>query len=157
MKYIFSLLMVFAAAAASGQELRLSQLKSFISRPVPSLSDSLTHTGWSVRPELSASQGHQLYRTFSFGNLKEEQTKAIAWLRIHADNNRVNQLYYQLPGAEQYELLLKEIREAGAEKKGIESIEDKNINTYYVSADYTFQTIVGAGNYTVMVMSNKSL
>ena len=157
MKYIIALLISFTALGASAQNLQLSELKSFINHPSASLRDSLTVNGWEIRPELSARQAHQMYQTFSFGNQKEEQGKAIAWLRIHADNGVINQLYYQLPGVEQYDLILKEIKEAGTEKKGVQNMEDKNINTYYVSADYTFQTIVGAGTYTIMVMTNRSL
>jgi len=157
MKYIVVPLICFTSLIANAQNLQLSELKSFINHPSASLRDSLTVNGWEIRPELSARQAHQMYQTFSFGNQKEEQAKAIAWLRIHADNGVINQLYYQLPGVEQYDLILKEIKEAGTEKKGVENIEDKNINTYYVSADYTFQTIVGAGNYTIMVMTNRSL
>lgn len=157
MKYILTLLICLNVFVTKAQDLQLNELKSFINHPSASLRDSLTVNGWELRPELSARQAHQMYQTFSFGNSKEEGAKAIAWLRIHADNGVINQLYYQLPGPEQYEVLLKEIKEAGTEKKGVESIEDKNINTYYVSADYTFQTIVGAGNYTIMVMTNKSL
>jgi len=155
MKFIFTFLICLSAFVSKAQNLRLDELKSIINRPVASLRDSLTVNGWALRPELSARQAHQLYQTFSYGNQKEEQGKAIAWLRVHADNGIINQLYYQLPGAEQYELVLKEIKVAGTEKKDMETIEDKNINTYYVSADYTFQTIVGAGNFTIMVMTNK--
>ena len=157
MKYIVTLLICFSALLAKSQHLQLNELKSFISHPSASLRDSLIVNGWVVRPELSARQAHQMYQTFSFGNHKEEESKAIAWLRIHADNGVINQLYYQLPGIAEYELILKDIKESGTEKKGVQSIEDKNINTYYVSADYTFQTIVGAGNYTIMIMSNRTL
>jgi len=157
MKYILTLLICFAVLITKAQNLQLNELKSFINHSAASLRDSLVVNGWAIRPGLSARQGHQMYQTFSFGNEKEEQAKAIAWLRIHADNGVINQLYYQLPGVAQYDLVLKEIGESGTEKKGVESIEDKNINTYYVSADYTFQTIVGGGNYTIMVMTNKGL
>ena len=157
MKYLLTLLICFAGLYTQAQNLQLHELKSFINHPSASLRDSLVVNGWEIRPELSARQAHQMYQTFSFGNQKEEQGKAIAWLRIHADNGVINQLYYQLPGTAEYELILKDIKASGTEKKDVSAIADKNTNTYYVSADYTFQTIVGAGNYTVMVMTNKNL
>jgi len=148
---LFSLTALFSTA----QNLDLSQLKSYLNQPVLTVSDSLTKNKWTVRPELSGIQAHQMYQTFSFGNQQDEQAKALAWLRIHADHNIVNQLYYQLPNIEQYNLVLKEIKETGTEKKGVQNIEDNQINTYYLSADYTFQTITGANSYTIMVMTNK--
>lgn len=157
MKYVFTLLFCLSVFLCQGQNLELEQLKSIINQPVPSITDSLIKQGWTVRPELSGVQGNQLYQTFSFGDSKDEQAKALAWLRVHADNEIINQLYYQLPTAEQYELVLKQIKAVATEKKGVPNADgDKNINAYYLSSYYTFQTITGDGNYTIMLLMNKT-
>jgi len=154
MKYVLTFLFCFTILFSKGQSLKLSQLKSFIGQPVSSVTDSLIHGEWRVRPELSGVQGRQLYKTFSYGTHQSEQSKALSWFRIQADDEVVNQLYYQLNGAEAYNLILKEIKESGTEKKDIQDIENKQISTYYLSIDYIFQTITGADSYTVMVMPN---
>jgi len=155
MKYALTLLLCFYGFLSNGQHLKLSQLKSFVGQPVASVSDSLKSTHWVVRPELSAVKGDQLYRTFSYGNHGSERSKALSWLRIQADYGVVNQLYYQLNSQAAYELILKDIKAAGTEKKDIQRIENKQLSTYYLSTDYIFQTIVGTDSYTIMVMSSR--
>jgi hypothetical protein len=155
MKYALTILLCLSVLFSNGQNLKLNQLKSFIGQPVSSVTDSLVHEKWQVRPELSGAQGKQLYKTFSYGNHKSEQSKALSWFRIQADNEVINQLYYQLNGIEAYNLILKEIKESGTEKKDIQDIENKQISTYYLSSDYIFQTITGTDSYTVMVTPNK--
>ncbi|KIO77635.1 hypothetical protein TH53_08300 [Pedobacter lusitanus] len=155
MKYAIIFLFCLSGLFSRGQELKLSQLKSFIGQPVSSVTDSLTHHQWVVRPELSGEQGKQLYKTFSYGNHESEKSKALSWFRIHADDEVINQLYYQLNGPEPYNLILKEIKLAGTEKKDTQDIDNKQISTYYISNDYIFQTITGNDSYTVMVMPNK--
>lgn len=137
--------------------MELGQLKAIIDRPAQTITDSLTKKGWSVRPELSGVKENQLYRTFSFGNHSGNKNKALAWLRIQADNGVINQLFYQAPGVDQFNSILKELKESGTERKDKQSIEDNQVSTYYVGKAYTFQTIVGASSYTVMVMTNQSL
>jgi hypothetical protein len=155
MKYALIILLCLSALFSNGQNLRLNQLKSFIGQPVSSVTDSLVQKKWVVRPELSGVQGRQLYKTFSYGNHGSEQSKALSWFRIQADDQVINQLYYQLNGIEAYNLILKEIKDSGTEKKDFQDIENKQISTYYVSNDYIFQTITGTDSYTVMVTSNK--
>jgi len=156
MKYAFTFLCCLPVFFASAQNMELSQLKSFIGRPAAKVTDSLRKTGWSLHTELSGVKGVQMYQTYSFGKHKAEKAKALAWFRLHADKGIINQLYYQSPGITQYNVLLKEIKETGTERKDVQSIEDKKLSTYYVSPDYIFQTIVGADSYTVMVMANKA-
>jgi hypothetical protein len=156
MKYLFTFLCCLPVLFCRAQNMELNQLKSFIERPASKVTDSLKKAGWEVHPELSGTKGDQMYQTFSFGKHKAERFKALAWFRVHTDKGIINQLYYQSPGIAQYNVLLKEIQEAGTEKKDVQSIENKQLNTYYVSSDYIFQTIVGANSYTVMVMANKA-
>ena len=155
MKYLIALCLCFFSLSGFGQHLELSRLKSLIGKPVVIIADSLAKKGWKVHPELSGKKDNQLYQTFSFGTLKAEQVKALAWFRIHADNGIINQLYYQLTGKEQYNLMLTEIKKDGAERKEVQDIEANQISTYYVSPEYIYQTIAGNGNYTVMVTANK--
>lgn len=155
MRYAFVLFFCLITSLSMGQNLELNQLKSFIDKPAVSVTDSLTKSGWSLRPELSGAKDYQMYQTYSFGNHESEQAKALAWFRIQADNGIINQLYYQSPGKEHFNLLLEEIKKTGTEKKDVQSIEENQISTYYVAKDYTFQTIVGTDSYTVMVMATK--
>lgn len=155
MRYAFALFFCMITSLSRGQNLELNQLKSFIDKPAVSVTDSLTKAGWSLRPELSGAKDYQMYQTYSFGNHESEQAKAQAWFRIQADNGIINQLYYQSPGKEHFNLLLEEIKKTGTEKKDVQSIEENQISTYYVAKDYTFQTIVGTDSYTVMVMATK--
>lgn len=155
MKYALTFLLCLFGLFSSAQHFKLNQLESLIGQPVSSVTDSLVQHRWEVRPELSGKQGHQLYKTFSFGNHASEQGKALSWFRIQADNEVTNQLYYQLSGEEAYQLILEEIKQTGAEKKDIQEIEAKQISTYYISTDYIFQTIVGNDSYTIMVMPNQ--
>jgi hypothetical protein len=154
MKYIPLLLLCFTSFAVKSQKLSLDKLKALIYQPVEFAADTLQKGGWTVRPELSGKQADQLYQTFSYGNLADEQAKALAWLRIHADNGKINQLYYQTPGQEQYNLLLQEIKKLGTEKKDPDKMAPGIVSTYYVSSYYTYQTIVGKDSYTVMVTTN---
>ncbi|MGY0036799.1 hypothetical protein [Pedobacter sp. NJ-S-72] len=154
MKYALTILLCLSALFSNSQNLKLNQ-KSFIGQPVSSVTDSLIHQKWAVRPELSGAQGRQLYKTFSYGNHGSEQSKALSWFRIQADDEVINQLYYQLNGIDAYNLILKEIKESGTEKKDIQDIENKQISTYYLSSDFIFQTITGTDSYTVMVTPNK--
>ena len=151
MRYIMFLLICCASLAGKGQNMELNQLKSVIGRPVTSITDSLVKKGWSVRPELSDIQGNQLYQTFSFGSLKKEDARALSWFRIHADNGVINQLYYQTPGKDLFNILLDAIVNSGAEKKELKNIEENQVGTYYVSTDFIYETIMGVDNYTVMV------
>ena len=155
MKYLVAVWLCFLACSGFSQHINLSRLKSVIGKPVIAISDSLAKKGWKAHPELSGKKDNQLYQTFSFGTLKSEQVKALAWFRIHADNGIINQLYYQLTGKDQYNLMLAEIKKDGAERKDVQDIEANQISTYYVSTEYIYQTIVGTGNYTVMVTANK--
>ncbi|AMP97913.1 hypothetical protein AY601_0976 [Pedobacter cryoconitis] len=155
MKYALTFLLCLFGLFSCAQHFKLNQLESLIGQPVSSVTDSLVQHRWEVRPELSGKQGHQLYKTFSFGNHASEQGKALSWFRIQADNEITNQLYYQVSGAEAYQLILEEIKQTGAEKKDIQEIEAQQISTYYISTDYIFQTIVGNDSYTIMVMPNQ--
>lgn len=154
MKYLFTVILCIAVLFTKAQDLNLDQLKSFIYQPVEMASDSLVKKEWTMRPELSGVQGNQLYQTYSYGNHLDEKAKALAWLRIHADNGKVNQLYYQSPGIEQFNLLLKEIKSVSTEKKDTEKMDPGLVSMYYLSGYYTFQTIVGNNSYTIMVTTN---
>lgn len=156
MKYAFAFLCCLWAVHVRAQNLELNQLKSFIARPAPKLTDSLKKAGWALHPELSGQRAQQMYQTFSFGKHKAVGTKALAWFRIQADRGVINQVYYQAPGIAHFNVLLKEIMATGTEKKGEQDIADKKLSTYYVSPDFIFQTIVGVNSYTVMVMANKA-
>jgi len=157
MKYILIFLFCLFAFLGKAQELGLNQVISFINQPVKAVNDSLTAKGWQEHPELSGVQNNQLYRTFSFGNLGPDSKQALAWFRIHADDEVVNQLYYQLPGPELYTKLVTGLKAISTEKKDAQQIENKQIITYYQNADFTFETIVGGGTYTLMVLTNKAL
>jgi hypothetical protein len=154
MKYLLLLLFCFSSFAVKSQKLSLDKLKALIYQPVELAADTLQKQGWSVRPELSGKQANQLYQTYSYGNHTDEQAKALAWLRIHADNGKINQLYYQTPGEEQYRLILEEIRKLGTEKNDPDKMGPGIVSTYYVSSYYTYQTIVGKDSYTIMVTTN---
>ncbi|MET1056374.1 MAG: hypothetical protein ABWY16_13795 [Pedobacter sp.] len=155
MKYVLTLFCGLWLFEGKAQNLELSQLKTFITQPAVKVTDSMKKAGWIVHPELSGIKDEQMYKTLSFGKHKAEKEKALAWFRIHADHGIINQLYYQSPGINQYNVLLKEIMAAGTEKKEEQAIEDKKLSTYYVSPDFIFQTVVGENSYTVMVMANK--
>jgi len=155
MKYAITILCCLWALQSHAQNLELNQLQSFITRPVGKVTDSLKKAGWIPHPELSGVQNQQMYQTLSFGKSKTEKGKALAWFRVHADVGIINQLYYQSPGIAQFNALLEEIKATGTQKKEEQSIEDKKLNTYYVSPDYIYQTIVGENSFTVMVMANK--
>jgi len=155
MKYSLTFLFCLCAFLGRAQNLELNQLKLFIYKPVTEVTDTMQHKGWVVRPELSGKKEKQLYQTFSFGHLKKEKEKAIAWFRIHADNGIVNQLYYQTPGVEQFNLILDEIKKIGTERKNVQSIEDNKLSTYYVSEGFIFETTAADGNYTIMVMTDR--
>jgi len=154
-KQVLIILICLSTIGVKSQNLELQQLQSIIDQKATVFADSLTKTGWVLRPELSGKQGDQLYQTFSFGNLTKEKAKALAWLRIHADHDTINQLYYQSPGIAQFRKVVAQIKEAGAEKKDVQSIEEQSISAYYISSDYIFQTISGNNSFTVMVMTNK--
>lgn len=156
MKYVFALLFCLAFLQVKSQNLSLDELKAFIYQPVQLAKDSLLKKEWSLRPELSGVQANQLYQTYSYGNYNDQQAKAIAWLRIHADNGKVNQLYYQSPGIDQYNLLLQEIKKTATEKKDTGNTDPGQLSTYYVASYYTFQTIVGNKSYTIMVTTNNA-
>jgi hypothetical protein len=155
MKYALTFFCCFWSFYSYAQNLQLKQLQSFITRPVGKVTDSLKKAGWMVHPEMSGLQNQQMYQTLSFGKHRAEKGKALAWFRIHADVGVINQLYYQSPGIDHFNVLLEEIKATGTEKKQEQGIEDKKLSTYYVSPDYIFQTIVGENSYTVMVMANK--
>jgi hypothetical protein len=154
MKYVLLVLFCFSSVAVKSQQLNLDKLKAFIYQPVELAADTLQKGGWTARPELSGKQANQLYQTYSYGNHAAEQAKAMAWLRIHADNGKINQVYYQTPGVDQYTLMLQEIKKLGTEKKDPDKMEAGIISTYYVSSYYTYQTIVGKNSYTIMVTTN---
>lgn len=154
MKYLLMITCCLCSFVLKAQQMNLDQLKALIYQPVELAADSLAKNEWTLRPELSGQQAHQLYQTYSYGNHKEETGKALAWLRIHADNGKINQLYYQPPGADQYQAMLKEIQAVSTAKKDTEKMENQVVSTYYISAYYTFQTIVGKDSYTVMVTTN---
>lgn len=155
MRYRLFTFLIFSAFAARSQDMELKKLGYMIDQPAITITDSLAQKGWMIRPELSGAKGRQLYTTFSFGHQQSDQSKALAWLRIHADNGMINQLYYQSSGIEQFNHLVKELQESGAEKKDKQSIEDNQVSTYYVGKNYTYQTIIGTDSYTMMVMTNK--
>lgn len=153
MKYFYTLLLSFTCLFAAAQDLSLDRLTAFIHMPAKSVSDSLAVKGWKPVAELSAIKDNQMYQTYSYGNLETDKSQAVAWLRIHADNQVVNQLYYQLPDLETYTKVLNALKIIGTEKKDMQSIDNKQINTFYQNKEYTFQTITGGGSYTLMVMS----
>lgn len=155
MKYLFTFISLAAFQFCHAQHLPLKLLTSFIDRPVPVVRDSLMAKKWVQHAELSGAQNNQLYQTFSYGTKKNKPAEALAWFRIHADDQIVNQLYYQLPGLEAYTMLLNEVKAISTEKQGVQTIENNQISSYYQTTDYTFQTIVGGGSYTLMVMTNK--
>lgn len=155
-KHLFIILFCFAYQVGTAQEVPLKQLMAFIAQPVKEVKDTLISKGWSPKAELSGRQGNQMYETFSYGNLATDKNQALAWFRIHADDDIVNQLYYQLPGKEPYTVLLNELKVLTNGKTPIEKIEDKQVNTYYQTDLFTFQTSEGNGSYTMMVMTNKN-
>lgn len=152
MKYLYTVLLCCFCLLCKSQELSFDQLISYLHQPAQVVGDSLNSKGWKLNAALSATREEQMYQTFSFGNLKGDSTQALAWLRIHADQQLVNQLYYQLPGQEAYAQLLNKIKSSGTERKEMQTIENNQVSTFYQSQDYTFQTIAGGGTYTVMVM-----
>lgn len=156
MKIVITLLCCLWFVNGQAQNMELSKLKSLIAKPAAGVIDSLKKSGWTIHPELSGTKAQQMYLTLSFGKHKAEKEKALAWFRIHADKGMINQLYYQLPGIIQYNVLLKEILATGTERKEEQRIEDKKLSTYYVTPDYIFQTVVGENSYTIMVMANKA-
>ena len=155
MKYLYTFLLCFAGLCCNAQELSFEQLISYLQRPAKVVGDSLSVKGWQPVPAMSDTKDEQMYQTFSFGNMKADSTQALAWLRIHADQQVVNQLYYQLPGQEAYLEMLRKIKVSGIEKKEMQTIENNQVSTYYQSTDFTFQTITGGGSYTVMVMTKR--
>jgi hypothetical protein len=157
MKYIVTFVFCLFAFASKGQDLNLNQVISFINQPVKAVNDSLLTKGWVTHPELSGIQKNQLYRTFSYGNLAADSKQALAWFRVHADDEIVNQIYYQLPGLDLYNKLIGELKAISTEKKDSQQIDNKQIITYYQNADFTFETSVGGGTYTLMVVTNKAL
>jgi len=155
MRYFLTFLLCLIFHFGQAQDIPLSTLMAYINKPVPAIRDSLTTRGWADHAELSGTQENQLYQTFSYGTKKTNPAEALAWFRIHADDNKVNQLYYQLPGMESYTIILNELKAISTEKKDIQTIENNQISSYYQTTDYTFQTIVGGGSYTLMIMTNK--
>ncbi len=152
MKYLYTFLFCFAGLCCNAQELSFEQLISYLNQPAKIVGDSLNVKGWQSVTSMSDTKDDQMYQTFSFGKLKADTTQALAWLRIHADQQVVNQLYYQLPGQEAYLQMLSKIKASGTEKKEMQTIENNQVSTYYQSTAYTFQTITGGGSFTVMMM-----
>jgi len=155
MRYFLTFLLCLIFHFGHAQDMPLKTLMAYINKPVTVIRDSLYARGWAAHAELSGTQKNQLYQTFSYGTKKSNPAEALAWFRIHADNNIVNQLYYQLPGLESYTIILNELKVISTEKKGVQTIENNQISSYYQTTDYTFQTIAGRGSYTLMVMTNK--
>jgi len=155
MRYFLTFLLCGIFHFGYAQDIPLKTLMTYINKPVTAIRDSLTVRGWADHAELSGTKANQLYQTFSYGTKKSNPAEALAWFRIHADDHVVNQLYYQLPGMESYTIILNELKAISTEKKEVQTIENNQISSYYLSPDYTFQTIVGGGSYTLMVMTNK--
>jgi len=154
MKYFLACLFlwVFHFNTASAQNLALEDLNGYIGQTVFKVNESLKSKGWVLHPELSGEQQNQLYKTFAFGNAENEQGKAISWFRLHADNQMVNQLYYQLPGKAELENLVAAIIAGGAQKKNIDEISNEQLSSYYIGYDLVYQTITGKDSYTLMVV-----
>lgn len=150
-KYIFTLLLSFCSLFANGQEESLHQLISYLEQPTKKVTDTLVAKGWTIDAALSAEKDNELYQTFSFGNLQSDKKQALAWLRIHASHQVVGQVYYQLSGREAFFKLMSEMDKIVTEKKEMQNIENKQINTYYESDRHLIQTIVGGGSYTLML------
>ena len=153
MKYSLTFLLCLFTLIGRSQNIELNKLKSFIYKPVIQVTDSLQKKGWLVRPELSGKKVNQLYTTFSFGHFKNDKKRARAWFRIHADNGVVNQLYYQTPGAKQFNHLVEEIKKTGKARENVDNIEDNKLSFYYISEGFVFETT--AGSYTIMVATDR--
>jgi len=151
MKYIITIQLCLFCLFTNAQELTLDQLTSYINQPLNTIHKNLEVKGWALKPELSAFNGNQLYQTYAFGKLATDETQALAWFRIHAFKDVVKQVYYQLPGLDAYEKLLKQLKSVSTLTQNGQSIEDKQIGTLYENKDYNFQTLVGGGSYTLMV------
>ncbi|WP_442587566.1 hypothetical protein ACSBL2_16085 [Pedobacter sp. AW31-3R] len=151
MKFIFTLLLIFSGLFCRAQDLSLDQLISYLDQPAQAITDTLSARGWQANAELSDEKDNERYTTFSFGNKESDKNQALAWLRIHAYNQIVVQLFYQLPGEQAYHKLMATLKSRGTEKKEMQHIENKQINTFYETSDHTFQTIVGGGSYTLLL------
>lgn len=151
MKYVITCLLLFIAPLLKAQQMSLDSLTAYLGQTVFKSVESLKSGGWRLHPELSAEQNNQLYKTFAFGASTEGTQKAVSWFRIHADNQIVNQLYYQLPGKEELDTLVAEIMKKGAQKKGVAEIQNGQLTSFYIGFDFVFQTIIAKDSYTLMV------
>lgn len=155
MKLFLTFLVLITTQLVRAQQLSLVNLNEFFGQTVFQANQQLKSRGWIKHPELSGERGNQLYQTFAYGSISQQQGKAVAWFRIHADNQMVNQLYYQLQDESQLNALIKEILNSGAEKKEVQEIEDGKLNSYYIGYDFVYQAIIGNNTYTLMVVKKK--
>lgn len=152
MKFILTCLICLSTLICSAQLMKLERLQSYIGMPVTAAADSLHKQNWTLHPELSATQGISLYRTYAYGEMKNN--KARAWFRLHADHALINQVYYQCQGEAEYLDLQRQIVNTTAVKKNIQEIDQGRINTLYVLDAFIFQTTTSTDDYSIMVMAN---
>lgn len=154
LKYYITFIFCAAAFFCSAQNLKLNNLEACINKTATRVSDSLVNKGWKLDASLTGSEQNDNYKTFSFGNLKTDPKKALAWLRVHDERTNVNRVYYQAPSQEAYEEMLKEI-EALKLTKSDSDIMEGQILTIYTGPLFTYQTITYGTSYTIVVISTR--
>lgn len=151
-KYVFLFLFCTGSLFCKAQILQLNNLEACINKNATHVSDSLVNKGWKLDAALTGANETDNYKTFSFGNLKTDPKKALAWLRVHDERTNVNRVYYQAPSQEAYNAILKEI-EALKLIKSDSDIMEGQVLTVYTGPLFTYQTITSGGSYTIVVIS----
>nr|WP_199082887.1 hypothetical protein [Pedobacter sp. ASV19] len=151
-KYFLIVCLCFCTFLCKAQVSSLKDLEACISRSAVRVGDSLVGKGWKLDIAMTGNFENDYYRTFSFGNLKTDPTRALAWLRIHNTESAVNRVYYQAPDKAAYTLLLKEI-EALQPDKSDGQIVDNQILTIYSTKKFIYQSIVTSTSYTIAVIA----
>ena len=154
LRYLFMLGMGLFATTCGAQVTTLKNLQLSIGKTATHISDSLVNKGWKLDASLTGAFQNDAYRTFSFGNLDTEPTKAMAWIRIHNERSSVNRVYFQAPDESAYLLLVEELNTLKPEPLSPETAEGQTITTY-LGKDFVYQTIFFNGNYTFVVISKK--
>ncbi len=152
LRYFFITGICLFATVCNAQLTTLKNLQHSIGQTATHLSDSLVNKGWKLDPTLTGAFQNDAYRTFSFGNLKTDPKKAMAWIRIHNERASVNRVYYQAPDESAYLLLLEELNKLEPEIGTPDTVEGQTITTY-TGKDFIYQTILFNGNFTFVVIS----
>lgn len=152
LKYFLGLMLSFSIFTCTAQVSGLKDLEALINRSAARTSDSLVRKGWKLDIDKTGNYESDFYSTFSFGNLKTDPARAIAWLRIHNTEPAINRVYYQAPDKTVYVRLLKEIEALQADKADSQII-DNQILTIYTSKKYIYQSIVTSTSYTIAVIN----